>query len=174
MRWAGHVARIGETRGVYRALAGKPEGKRTLGRPMRRWVGNIRMDLQEVGCGHMDWIGLAQDRDRWRTFVSAVMNLWVPWNAGNFLTSYKPVSFSRRTLHHGVSKYVSFRVEAVCNVEWRVVRGHDSCDQCRRNLLLLHLHAVLVPYVPKSFPCIICNNLREGLRSCVTLRGVRL
>jgi len=78
MRWAGHVARIGETRGVYRALAGKPEGKRTLGRPMRRWVGNIRMDLQEVGCGHMDWIGLAQDRDRWRTFVSAVMNLWVP------------------------------------------------------------------------------------------------
>ena len=68
-----------------------------------RWVDNIRMDLQEVGCGYMDWIGLAQDRDRWRTLVSVVMNLRVPCNAGNFLTSCKPVSFSRRTLHHGVS-----------------------------------------------------------------------
>jgi len=63
-----------------------------------------RMDLQEVGCGYVDWIGLAQDRDRWRTLVSAVMNLRVPLNAWNFLTSCKPVSFSRRTLHHGVSK----------------------------------------------------------------------
>ena len=61
------------------------------------------MDLQEVGCGYVDWIGLAQDRDRWRTLVSAVMNLRIPRNAGNFLTSCKPVSFSRRTLHHGVS-----------------------------------------------------------------------
>ena len=77
-----------------------------LGRPRRRWVDNIRMDLQEVGCGYMDWIGLAQDRDRWRTLVSAVMNLRVSWNLGNFLTSCKPVSFSRRTLHYGVSKYV--------------------------------------------------------------------
>jgi len=71
---------------------------------MRRWVDNIRMDLQEVGCGYMDWIGLAQDRDRWRTLVSEVMNLRVPWSAGNFLTSYKPVCFSRSSLHHGVSK----------------------------------------------------------------------
>jgi hypothetical protein len=76
MRWAGHVARMGE-RGVYRVLVGKPEGKRPLGRPRRRWVDNIRMDLQEVGCAHVDWIGLAQDRDRWRTLVSAVMNLLV-------------------------------------------------------------------------------------------------
>ena len=75
MRWAGHVARIREEREVYRVLVGKSEGRRPLGRPKRRWVDNIRMDLQEVGCGYMDWIGLAQDRDRWRTLVSAVMNL---------------------------------------------------------------------------------------------------
>ena len=73
-------------------------------RPRRRWVDNIRMDLQDMGYGYMDWIGLAQDRDKWRTLVSAVMNCRVPWNVGNFLTSCKPVSFSRRTLHHGVSK----------------------------------------------------------------------
>ena len=78
MRWAGHVARMGEERVVYRVLVGKPEGKRPLGRPRRRGVDNIRMDLQEVGCGHVDWIGLAQDRDRWRMLVSAVMNLRVP------------------------------------------------------------------------------------------------
>ena len=63
---------------LYRVLVGKPEGKRPLGRPRRRWVDNIRMDLQDAGCGYMDWIGLAQDRDRWRTLVSAVMNLRVP------------------------------------------------------------------------------------------------
>ena len=78
MRWAGHVARMGEERGAYRVLVGKPEGKRPLGRPRRRRVNNIRMDLQAVGCGYVDWIGLAQDRDRWRTLVSAVMNLRVP------------------------------------------------------------------------------------------------
>ena len=79
MRWAGHVTRMGEERGlVYRVLVGKPGGKRQLGRPRRRWVDNIRMDLQELGCGYVDWIGLAQDRDRWRKFVSAVMNLGVP------------------------------------------------------------------------------------------------
>ena len=100
MRWAGHVARTGEERGVYRVLVGKPEGKRPLGRPRRRWVDNIRT----VGCGYVDWIGLAEDRDRWRTLVSAVMNLRVPWNAGNFLTSYKLVSCWRRNLHHGISK----------------------------------------------------------------------
>jgi len=73
-----HVARMSEERGVYRFLVGKPEGRRPPGRPRRRWVNNIRMDLQEVGCGYMDWIGLAQDRDKWRTLVSAVMNLRVP------------------------------------------------------------------------------------------------
>ena len=78
MRWAGHVARMGEERGVYRFLVGKPEGKIPLGRLRRRWVDNIRMDLQEVVCGYVDWIGLVQNRDRWRTLVSAVMNLRVP------------------------------------------------------------------------------------------------
>ena len=72
------MARMGEEREAYRVLVGKPEGRRPLGIPRRRWVDNIRMDLQEVGCEYMDWIGLAQDRDRWRTLVSAVMNLWVP------------------------------------------------------------------------------------------------
>jgi hypothetical protein len=69
---------MGEERGVYRVLVGKPERKRPLGRPRHRWVNNIRMDLQEVGYGYLDWIGLAQDRDRWRTHVSAVMSLRVP------------------------------------------------------------------------------------------------
>ena len=78
MRWAGHVARIGEGRGVYRVLVGKPEGKGPLARPRRRWEDNIRIELQEVGLGYEDWIELAQGRDRWRALVSAVRNLRVP------------------------------------------------------------------------------------------------
>ena len=78
MRWVGHVAHMDEEKGVYRVSVGKPEGKRPLGRPRRRWVDNIGMDLQDVGCGYMDWIGLAQDTNRWRKLVSAVMNLRVP------------------------------------------------------------------------------------------------
>jgi hypothetical protein len=69
---------MGEKRCVYRALVGKTEGKRSLGRPRRRWEDNIEMDLQEVGCGGIDWIELAQDRDRWWALVNAVMNLRVP------------------------------------------------------------------------------------------------
>jgi hypothetical protein len=69
---------MGEGRGVYKFFVGKPEGKRLLGRPRRRWEDNIKMDLQEVGCGGMDWIELAQDRDRWRALVNGVMNLRVP------------------------------------------------------------------------------------------------
>jgi len=87
MRWAGHVAHMGERRGVYRVLVGKPEGKRPFGRPRHRWEDNIKIDLQEVGCESMDWIELAEDRDRWRELVSVVTNLWVPQNVGNFLTS---------------------------------------------------------------------------------------
>jgi len=85
--WAGNVAHMREKRGVYRVLVGKPDGKTPLGRPNHRWKDNIKMDLEEVGCGGMDWAELAQDRDRWRALVNVVMNLWVPYNAGNFLTS---------------------------------------------------------------------------------------
>ena len=78
IRWAGHVARMGEEKDVYRVLVGEPGEKRPQGRSRHRWKDNIKMDLQEVGCGGMDWIELAQDRDRWRTLVNAVMNLRVP------------------------------------------------------------------------------------------------
>jgi hypothetical protein len=77
MRWAGHVARMGEKRGAYRILVGRPEGRRPLGRPRCRWEDNIKMDFQDVG-GTMDWIELAQDRERWRAVVKAVLNVWVP------------------------------------------------------------------------------------------------
>ena len=84
-RWAGHVARMGDRGGVFRVLIGKPEGKRPLGRPRRRWEDNIKMDLQETGCGVTDFIELAQDRDRWWARVNAVMNFRVLQNVGNFL-----------------------------------------------------------------------------------------
>jgi len=100
----GVCSAYGWRRGVYRVLVGKPDGKSLLGRPRRRWKDNIEMDLHEVGCGGMDWIVLAQDKDRWRALVTAVMNLGVPYNAANFWTSREPVSFSRRTLFHGLSK----------------------------------------------------------------------
>ena len=78
---------MGERRGVYRVLVGNPEGKRPLGRHRRRWDDNIKMDLQEVGGEGMDWIELAEDRDRWRALVNAVMNFKVPLNSGNLLAS---------------------------------------------------------------------------------------
>ena len=105
MRWAGHVARMG--RGVYRVLVGIPEGKRPLQRPRRRWEDNIKMDLQEVGCESMNWIELSQDRDRWLALVNAMMNLRVAYSAGNFLTSFERISFSRKTLLNEVSQSIS-------------------------------------------------------------------
>jgi hypothetical protein len=82
MRWAGHVARMGEGRNMYRVFVGKPEGKRPLGRPRRRWEDGIKMDLRDIGWGGVEWIHLAQDRDRWRAVVNAVMNfqVLVPWS----------------------------------------------------------------------------------------------
>jgi len=85
MKWVMHVACMGKERGVHRALVGKPEGKSPLGRPRRRWVDNIRTDLQEVGCGYVDWIGLAQGRDRWRTLVSVGNEPWGSVKCGEFL-----------------------------------------------------------------------------------------
>jgi hypothetical protein len=78
MRWAGHVARMGEKRNTYRILVGNPEGREPLGRPRRRWVDNIKMDLREIGWDGMDWIDLTLDRDQWRALVNAVMNLRGP------------------------------------------------------------------------------------------------
>jgi hypothetical protein len=78
MRWAGHVARMGEVRGAYNILVGRPEGRRPLRRPRRRWEDNIKMDIRKIGCGDVDWIHLAQDRDRWRALVNTVINLRVP------------------------------------------------------------------------------------------------
>ena len=98
MRWAGHVARMGEGRGLHRVMVGKPEGKRPLGRPRLRWEDNIKMDLQEVGGSCGDWMELAQDRDRWRALMSTVRNLRVPKMRGICWLAAEPVSFSRRTL----------------------------------------------------------------------------
>ena len=100
----GACSAYAERRGVYRVLVEKPGGKRQLGRSRRRWEDNNKMDLQKVGCCCMYWIEQAQVRGRRRALVNAIMNLRVPLNAGNFLTSCKPVSFSRRTMLHGVSK----------------------------------------------------------------------
>jgi hypothetical protein len=111
MRWAGQVARMGAKRKAYRILVGKPEGKRPLGRPTRRWEDNIRMDLREIGRGGMDWIDLAQNRDQWRALVNTVMNLRVPYNVGKFLSGCPTGSFSRRAQLHGVS-YMKYSIQS--------------------------------------------------------------
>jgi hypothetical protein len=94
---------MGEKRNAYRVLVGKPEGKRPLGRPRRRWVDNVTMDLREIGWGDMDWIDVAQDRDEWSALVNMVMNLRVPQNAGKFLNSCTIGGFSTRAQLRGVS-----------------------------------------------------------------------
>ena len=98
------MERMGERRGVHRVLVGKPEGKKQLVRPRRRWEDNIKIDLQEVGRSCGDWMELAQDRERWRALVSTVRNFRVPKLRGISLLTAEPVSFSRRTLFHGISK----------------------------------------------------------------------
>jgi hypothetical protein len=103
MRWVGHVTRMGEKRNSYRLLVGKPEGKRPLGRPRRRWVDNIRMDLGGVGWGDVDWNGLVKDRNRWRALVSWVLNHRVPWNAGKLSSGVTSSSISSSVQLHRVS-----------------------------------------------------------------------
>jgi hypothetical protein len=106
MKWVWHVAHMGDERGVHRVLVGKPEGKRPLGRPRRRWERNIKMDLQEAGRVRGEWMEFAQDRDSWRALVSTVRDFRVPKKCGEFLDWLQSlVSFSRGTLLHGVSKY---------------------------------------------------------------------
>jgi hypothetical protein len=100
IRKAGHVARMGERRNAYRILVGNPEGKRPLGRPRRRWVNNIKMDLRQIGFDGMDWINVAQDRDQWRALVNTVMNFPVRQNAGKFSTSRATGGSSRRAQLH--------------------------------------------------------------------------
>jgi hypothetical protein len=117
----------GVGRGVYRVLIGKPEGKTLLGRPRRRWEDNVKIDLQEVGCG--EWIGLAQDRDRWLALVNAAMNHPVPLNAGNFLTGCKPVSSSRRTVLCGVSNVKAQRLSWFDHVQYKECQ---TTEQSRR------------------------------------------
>jgi hypothetical protein len=103
MRWAGHAARMGEKRIAYRLSVGKPEGRRPLGRPRRRWVDNIRIDLVEVGWGDVDWIGLAQDRDRWRVLVNSVLNLRVPQYSGKLSSVLTTLGLSSGAQLHRVS-----------------------------------------------------------------------
>jgi hypothetical protein len=88
---------MGENRNAYRILVGKPEGKRPLGRPRRRWVDNIKMDLMKIGWDGVDWIDMAQDRDQWRALVNTVLNIRVPYNAGGFLRGCTVDSSSRRS-----------------------------------------------------------------------------
>ena len=106
---------MGETSGVYRVLEGRPEGKRPLGRPRRRWEDIIKIDLQDVGYWGKDWIELAQDRDRWRALVNAVMNLWGSIRVGNFLTSSGTVSFPGRTLFLAAEVTAQLHLQTVHN-----------------------------------------------------------
>jgi hypothetical protein len=103
MKWPGHVARMGVKRNAYWLLVGKPEGRRPLGRPRRRWVDSIRMDLGEVGWGDVDWIGLAQDRNRWRALVNSVLNLRVPLYAGKLSNGLTSSGFSSSAQLYRVS-----------------------------------------------------------------------
>jgi hypothetical protein len=105
-----------DTRSVYRVLVGKPDGKRPLGKSRHRWEDDMTVDLQEMRLGGMDWIDLAQDREKWRADLNVVMNLRVPYNVGKFLTSLGLVSLSGRTLLHVVSQLV-----------WRVFSEYFSC-----------------------------------------------
>jgi hypothetical protein len=121
MRWTRHVARMGEKRIAYRLLVVKPKGKRPLGRPRRRWVDNIRMDLWEVGWGDVDWIGLAKDRNRWRAVVNSVLSLRVPWNAGKLSSGLTSSGLSGSAQLHRVSYLVIYIVTEWCPMATAVI-----------------------------------------------------
>jgi hypothetical protein len=106
MRWAGHVSRMGAKRNAYKLLVGKPEGRRPLGRPGRRWVNNIKMDLLEMGLGDVDWIGLAQDKDKWKALVNAIMSLRVPKMLGKLSSGYTIGGLSSSFQFRRISKLV--------------------------------------------------------------------
>jgi hypothetical protein len=103
LRWAGHVVGMPEERNMYRLLVGKPEGKRPLGRPRWSWVDNIKMDLAQIGLGDVDWIGIVQDRDKWRALVNVVKNLQVLQYAGNLSSGYTTDGLSSRAQLHSIS-----------------------------------------------------------------------
>jgi hypothetical protein len=115
MRWAGHVARIGEKRNAYRLLMGKPERKRPVGKPRRRRVDNINMDLLEIGWGGVDWIGLSQDRDNWGALVNTIMNLQVPQNAGKLSSAYTIGGLLSSSQFHRVSLVMHVCIVATAN-----------------------------------------------------------
>ncbi|KAJ4440635.1 hypothetical protein ANN_08782 [Periplaneta americana] len=120
LRWAGHVARMGESRNAYRVLVGRPEGKRPLGRPRRRWEDNIKMDLREVGYDDRDWINLAQDRDRWRAYVRAAMNLRERWWCTTFdhkLCTNMP-ELNPKSLHSAYEEKAYVTVDSDLSVGW--------------------------------------------------------
>ena len=138
MRWAGRLALMGEGRVVHSVLVGKPEGKRPLGRPRRRWEVNIKMDLQEVGGGCGDWMELAQDRDRWRALVSTVVNLRVPKMRGIVYLAAEPISFSRRALLHGLYCRQYF-LSLMQNSFWILQFLKQSCSLlCKSKLCNCH------------------------------------
>ena len=123
MRWAGHVERMGRGEACTGFWWKKPERKTPLGRPSCRWEENVTMDIQEVRCGGIDWIKLAQDTERWQALVNAAMNLRIPQNAGNYLTSCKPVSFSSMEY---VSKYIGNTTICifVLRAYWHYIQYH--------------------------------------------------
>jgi hypothetical protein len=128
MRWAGHVVRMAEKRKSYRLLEGKPEVQRPVGRPRRRWVDNIKMDLVEIVLGGLDWIDLAQNRYRWRALVNSVMNLRVPYNDEKLSSGYTTGGLSSTAQFHRVSYLFSSstrsRCSSVCEITTEFVNSN--------------------------------------------------
>jgi hypothetical protein len=123
MRWVGHVAWMGKERSVYRLLVGKPEGKRPLRWPRHRWVDNIKMDLVEKGWGGVGWIGLAQDRDRWKPLVNVVTDLQVLWNSEKLSSGYTTGVLSRSAQLHSVSYSYYYSVHSGIKELSRELKG---------------------------------------------------